>query len=93
MTWQLHNSQMHQEELRILEQLTRLLAAYHDEIRSDLEILGLLDFAFAKARLGIKMKGRQPEFSGEGCVDLRGGRHPLLKGNVVPTRPQARQGV
>ncbi len=78
------HSQMRQEELRILEQLTRLLAAYHDEVRADLEILGLLDFAFAKARLGIKMKGRQPEFSGEGCVDLRGGRHPLLKGNVVP---------
>src|SRR5208337_2713023 len=45
----------HQEELRILEQLTRLLAAYHDEVHSDLEILGLLDFSFAKARLGIKM--------------------------------------
>jgi DNA mismatch repair protein MutS2 len=77
-------SQARQEELRILEQLTRLLAAYHDEIRSDLEILGLLDFAFAKARLSMKMKGRQPEFSDEGYVVLRGGRHPLLKGNVVP---------
>ncbi len=63
---------------------SRLLAAYHDEIRSDLEILGLLDFAFAKARLSMKMKGHQPEFSDEGCVVLRGGRHPLLKGNVVP---------
>jgi DNA mismatch repair protein MutS2 len=73
-----------QEELRILEQLTRLLAAYHDEIRSDLELLGLLDFAFAKARLGIKMKGCQPVFSDEGCVVMSGGRHPLLKGNVVP---------
>ena len=61
-----------------------MLAAYHDEIRSDLEILGLLDFAFAKARLSMKMKGHQPEFSDEGCVVLRGGRHPLLKGNVVP---------
>jgi DNA mismatch repair protein MutS2 len=77
-------SRTHQEELRILEQLTRLLAAYLDEIRTDQEILGLLDFAFAKARLSIKMKGRQPEFSDEGCVVLRGGRHPLLKGNVVP---------
>lgn len=77
-------SQAHQEELRILEQLTRLLAAYHDEIRSDLEILGLLDFDFAKARLSIKMKGRQPEFSDEGYVVLRGGRHPLLKGSAVP---------
>ncbi len=77
-------SQAHQEELRILEQLTRLLAAYHDEIRSDLEILGLLDFDFAKARLSIKMKGRQPEFSDEGYVVLRSGRHPLLKGSAVP---------
>jgi DNA mismatch repair protein MutS2 len=73
-----------QEELRILEQLSKLLAAYHDEIRSDLELLGLLDFAFAKARLSIKMKGVQPGFSDEGCVVLRGARHPLLKGKVVP---------
>ena len=77
-------SQAHQEELRILEQLSTLLAAYIEEIRTNQEILGLLDFAFAKARLSMKMKGRQPEFSGEGCVVLRGGRHPLLKGNVVP---------
>lgn len=72
------------EELRILEQLTMVLAAYHDEIRSDLELLGLLDFAFAKARLSIKMKGCQPAFSDEGYVVLSGGRHPLLKGTVVP---------
>jgi DNA mismatch repair protein MutS2 len=77
-------SQAHQEELRILEQLSMLVAAYHDEIRSDLEILGLLDFTFAKARLGIKMKGCQPEFGDEGFVVLRAGRHPLLKGSVVP---------
>lgn len=73
-----------QEEQRILEQLTRLVAAYHDEIRGSLELLGLLDFAFAKGRLGLQMKGRGPEFSDEGFVDLRGGRHPLLKGRVVP---------
>jgi len=77
-------SQAHQEELRILEQLSMLLAAYIEEIRTDQEILGLLDFAFAKARLSIKMRGRQPEFNDEGYVVLKGGRHPLLKGNVVP---------
>lgn len=77
-------SEAHQEELRILDELTRLLAAYHDEIRTNLELLGLLDFAFAKGRLGLKMKGHQPAFTDEGYVELRGGRHPLLKGEVVP---------
>ncbi|MGD0152808.1 MAG: endonuclease MutS2 [Thermacetogeniaceae bacterium] len=77
-------SETHQEEARILEELSRLLAAYHDEVRTDLELLGLLDFAFAKGRLGIKMRGHQPAFSDERYVQLQGGRHPLLKGEVVP---------
>lgn len=73
-----------QEEFRILEELTRLVAAYHEEIQKNLELLGKLDFAFAKGRLSIRLKGREPQFTGEGCLVLRGARHPLLKGEVVP---------
>ncbi|NPV29656.1 MAG: endonuclease MutS2 [Firmicutes bacterium] len=73
-----------QEEFRILEELTRLVAAYHEEIQKNLELLGKLDFAFAKGRLSIRLKGREPQFAGEGCLVLRGARHPLLKGEVVP---------
>lgn len=73
-----------QEERRILEQLSGLVAAYQNELRSDMELLAALDFAFAKGRLGLKLRGRRPAFHEQRWVDLRGGRHPLLQGEVVP---------
>ncbi len=74
----------HAEELRILEQLSGLVAAYQDELRTDMELLALLDFTFAKGRLSLRQRGRQPAFGDDRRVDLRGGRHPLLQGEVVP---------
>lgn len=77
-------SAAHQEELRVLEELTRLVAVYHDEIGKNLKLLGELDFIFAKGHLSEKMKGQAPQFSENGQLEVRGGRHPLLKGKVVP---------
>ncbi len=74
----------HQEELRILEELTKLVAVYHDEIQLNLKLLGELDFIFAKGRLSVKLKGREPQFTEESFLQLRRARHPLLKGEVVP---------
>ncbi len=74
----------HQEELRVLEELSRLVAVYHDEIGKSLKLLGELDFIFAKGHLSEKMKGQAPQFSENGWLELRGGRHPLLQGEVVP---------
>jgi DNA mismatch repair protein MutS2 len=73
-----------QEEIRILEELTGLVAAYHDEIQENLKLLGRLDFIFAKGDLSGKLKANPPRFSDEGRLVLRQGRHPLLKGDVVP---------
>ncbi|KUK31688.1 MAG: MutS2 protein [Thermoanaerobacterales bacterium 50_218] len=73
-----------EEELRILEELTELVAAYHQEIERNLQLLGELDFIFAKGRLSNKLKARPAEFTREGYLVLQGARHPLLKGRVVP---------
>ncbi|MGB9792944.1 MAG: endonuclease MutS2, partial [Thermacetogeniaceae bacterium] len=72
------------EELRVLEELTKLVAAEHERIGENLKILGEIDFIFAKGALSERMKGRQPEIKDDGWIEIRGGRHPLLQGEVVP---------
>jgi len=72
------------EELRILKELTELVASHHQEITRNLQLLGELDFVFAKGRLSNKLKARPAEFTREGYLVLQGARHPLLKGKVVP---------
>lgn len=72
------------EELRVLEELTRLVAADHDSISENLRLLGELDFIFARGLLSEKMKGWAPEIMEDGWLEIRGGRHPLLQGKVVP---------
>lgn len=72
------------EELRVLEELTRLVAADHERIRENMRLLGEIDFIFAKGALSERMKGRQPEIKEDGWLEIRGGRHPLLRGEVVP---------
>jgi DNA mismatch repair protein MutS2 len=73
-----------QEEQRILEELTRFVAGDHEEIRVDLSLLGELDFIFAKGYLSSQMKGYEPQFRSGGDLEIHRGRHPLIKGDVVP---------
>ncbi len=84
-------------ELRLLEEeerreIERILAALSDRARggagalaADLKTLTYLDVVFAKAALGIKMKGFAPTFNRENKIDIRAGRHPLIdKDKVIP---------
>lgn len=49
------------------------------------DLLGQLDFAFAKARLAHEMKAIQPKMNDRGFLKLKRGRHPLIDRNkVVP---------
>lgn len=77
-------SAVHQEELRVLEELSGLTAAYHDEIQENLDLLGELDFIIAKGHFSSELRANPPGFSQEGHLVIKGGRHPLLKGDVVP---------
>ncbi len=69
---------------RILKRLTELIKVNVDSIIDNQDILQELDFNFAKARLGLRMKATRPEFNDEGRVKFISARHPLLQGKVVP---------
>jgi len=71
---------------KILQKLTAQTAEYADELLLDLDVLGLLDFTFAKARLAHIMKASLPRMNDRGFIKLRRGRHPLIaEEQVVPT--------
>lgn len=80
---------------RILLALSALVGDESEKIVRTVEVLAYLDLVFAKARLAEEMKGVQPtlvpfkqkasnaDHPGS-TVFLKGARHPLLTGNVVP---------
>ncbi|AIQ57282.1 endonuclease MutS2 [Paenibacillus borealis] len=69
----------------ILHRLTALVGDIAEEMAYDIDILGELDFIFAKARLARDMKATQPRMNDRGYLRLRKGRHPLIPAEqVVP---------
>ncbi|MGN1279045.1 MAG: endonuclease MutS2 [Limosilactobacillus sp.] len=74
-----------QEMLRILAELSALIAPYRHDIQNNERVLGKLDFINAKAALAHDMKASLPLLSRENHVNLRHARHPLIDPNkVVP---------
>ncbi|CAH1223314.1 Endonuclease MutS2 [Paenibacillus plantiphilus] len=70
---------------KILQKLTAQTAEYVDDLLLNLDLLGQLDFAFAKARLAHAMSATMPRMNDRGYLKLRKGRHPLLaREKVVP---------
>ncbi|VDG33294.1 endonuclease MutS2 [Lactobacillus sp.] [Lactiplantibacillus mudanjiangensis] len=67
-----------QEEQRILEELSNLIAPYQDEILENAAILGHFDFINAKARYARAMHANEPAVSTTNEVLLRQARHPLI---------------
>lgn len=69
----------------ILQKLTALVGDQADLILFDLDLLGNLDFIFAKARIAHVMKASQPRMNDRGYFKLKKGRHPLIDmDKVVP---------
>ncbi|MEK3763155.1 endonuclease MutS2 [Paenibacillus sp. FSL P4-0338] len=69
----------------ILHRLTALVGDIAEEMAYDIDILGELDFIFAKARLARDLKATQPRMNDRGYLRLRKGRHPLIPAEqVVP---------
>ncbi|MCI8949366.1 MAG: endonuclease MutS2 [Lachnospiraceae bacterium] len=69
----------------VLADLSSQLAPYTQEIQTNQQILGQLDFIFAKANLSRSYKGSQPNFNDSGMISIKDGRHPLLDPQkVVP---------
>lgn len=67
-----------QEIERILAELSALTAEFKDELLEIVVILAELDFMFAKARYGAKIKASKPIVNNEGRIDLIKARHPLI---------------
>ncbi|MDD3212914.1 MAG: endonuclease MutS2 [Eubacteriales bacterium] len=75
-----------QEIQRILQALTDQLAPHTDELRTNIDILNHLDFAFAKGLLAKEMRASLPKLNTRGYVKLIRARHPLIDPQtVVPT--------
>jgi DNA mismatch repair protein MutS2 len=66
------------EVRRILEELTREVAAAAPALRADLELLAALDVVAAKARLAVQYGGHPVTITEGGGIELRAARHPLL---------------
>jgi DNA mismatch repair protein MutS2 len=63
---------------RILEALSRDVAAAAPALRTDLTVLAELDVICAKARLGVGYGGSPPTLVDDTLMELRQARHPLL---------------
>ncbi|MCJ7839816.1 endonuclease MutS2 [Lederbergia sp. NSJ-179] len=68
-----------QEIEKILMQLSGNVAEVAEELQLVVEIMGELDFIFAKARLGKEMKATKPVINQKGIIRINQARHPLLK--------------
>lgn len=74
-----------QEIERILIELSGRVGENTDELETIVEVLGDLDFIFAKARYGKRIKASKPKMNHEGRIKLLKARHPLIPINeVVP---------
>ena len=73
-----------QEEIeRILSELSSFVGEISNNIISNQEILGKLDFAFAKGKLSISMRGVEPDLNKDKVINIKAGRHPLLDSDIV----------
>ncbi|WP_309121137.1 endonuclease MutS2 [Paenibacillus sp.] len=70
---------------KILQRLSAAVAEHTEPLESNVDLLGQLDFLFAKARLAREMKASLPAMNGKGFLRIRRGRHPLIAiENAVP---------
>ena len=70
---------------KILQELTNLFIPYIEELKTDVETIGKLDFIFAKAKYSKDINGITPIINKEKIIELKNARHPLIdKEKVVP---------
>jgi DNA mismatch repair protein MutS2 len=75
-----------QEEIeKVLAELSSIAAGHTDNLAYDFSTLSELDFIFARASLSRQMRGSEPLFNNQGCLNIKKGRHPLIdQKKVVP---------
>jgi len=71
---------------RILQNLSGLLYPYTKELENDVEIIGKLDFIFAKSHYSLALKCTTPILNNNKIIHLKNARHPLIAPEyVVPS--------
>ncbi len=71
---------------RILREISNEIALRDNEILNNQDILGKIDFIFAKGKMALAMDASSPKVNSQGYVNLKKARHPLLDPEeVVPT--------
>ena len=71
---------------RILQNLSGLLYPYTRELENNIEIIGKLDFIFAKAHYSLSLHCTTPEINTDRFINLINARHPLINPeSVVPS--------
>jgi DNA mismatch repair protein MutS2 len=79
------DSQIRDEKLRILQDLTAHLKGEARRIHETLAALARLDSLYGRARYALEFKAHAPQINTEGRIKLINARHPLLDpGRVVP---------
>ena len=68
---------------RILQSLSSLLFPYTNELLSDIESIGMLDFIFARAKYSNSIKGITPNINDTKYINLIKARHPLIDSSTV----------
>lgn len=68
---------------RILLELTGEVAAIGNMLAQNMSLLAKIDFAFAKARFSLDIKGVEPVLNLERRIVIKKGRHPLIDPKVV----------
>lgn len=81
-TLQLLKIEEENEELRILYELTGLLADTSEIMEQNRQMVEKLDYIFAKGKLSIDYDGVEPEITSERKIILEKGRHPLMDKEV-----------
>ncbi|WP_099192708.1 endonuclease MutS2 [Tepidibacter mesophilus] len=72
------------EEYKILSYLTELIFEKIVNIKLNIEIIAEYDMVFAKAKYSQNINGITPKINDIGYTKIVNGKHPLLKGEVVP---------
>ncbi|NLI19930.1 MAG: endonuclease MutS2 [Clostridiales bacterium] len=82
---QLHAKEQ-QEIARILQALSEKIGPHAEPLRTNIDILNHLDFAFAKGLLAKEMSAVLPRLNQRGYLRIIRGRHPLIdRDRVVPS--------
>ena len=72
------------EEYKILSNLTEMIFEKISQIKLNVEIISEYDMVFAKAKYSANNKCITPKVNDRGYIKIVNGKHPLLKGKVVP---------